>query len=92
MSRISVVSIFAALSVALLTFSLQAQHSPQENQPKPREAQADSSTPAEKAITESIAELEEESRQSVGVEISELGRTHPVQESFSRIRLFRRRI
>lgn len=64
MSRIIVVSIFAALSTALLTFSLQAQQSPAIEQVSPSGARPGSSTPSKAKITESVAELEEKSRQA----------------------------
>ncbi len=64
MSRINVVSIFAALSTLVLTLSLQAQQTPAPGQVSPSGDQPASSAPAKKKITESVAELEENSRQS----------------------------
>ena len=64
MSRIIVVSIFAALSTALLTFSLQAQQLPQSEPMSPSGAQPGSSAPSKAKIIESVAELEEKSRQA----------------------------
>jgi hypothetical protein len=63
MSRINVVSIFAALSALLLTFSLQAQQSPEPERVSPKDAQPGSSTPSKVKTIESVAELEENSRQ-----------------------------
>ena len=64
MSRINVVSILAALSVLLLTFSLPAQQSAESAQGNPTDTQLVSPAPAKKKIVESVAELEENSRQS----------------------------
>jgi sugar lactone lactonase YvrE len=64
MTRIKVVSMFAALSTLVLTFSIQAQQTPEPRQEKPSGAQPGSSAPVKKKITESVAELEENSRQS----------------------------
>ncbi len=64
MSRINVVSILAALSVLLLTFSLPAQQSAESAQGNPTDTQPVSPAPAKKKIVESVAELEENSRQS----------------------------
>ena len=64
MSRINVVSIFAALSTLLLAFSLQAQQAPEPKQASPNDAQPGSSVPAEAKPVESVAELEENSRQA----------------------------
>ncbi len=64
MSRINVVSILAALSALLLTISLQAQQSPVPPQASQEEAQQGSRAPEKKKTVESIAELEENSRQS----------------------------
>jgi hypothetical protein len=64
MSRINVVSIFAALATLLLTFSLQAQQPPEPKQASPNDAQPGSSTPSHAKPVESVAELEENSRQA----------------------------
>ena len=64
MSRINVVSFFAALSTLLLTFSLQAQQSPEPAQVNPKDAQTGSSTSSKAKKIQSVAELEENSRQS----------------------------
>jgi hypothetical protein len=64
MSRINVVSILAALSALLLTFSLPAQQSAESAQDSPTKTQPVSPAPATKKIVESVAELEENSRQS----------------------------
>jgi hypothetical protein len=64
MSRINVANILAALSATLLTFSLAAQQSAEPAQGNPKEAQRVSPAPAKKKIVESVAELEENSRQS----------------------------
>jgi sugar lactone lactonase YvrE len=58
MLKINTVSIFAAL---LLTFSLQAQQSPEPAQVSPRENQPGSRTPVQTKTVESVAELEENS-------------------------------
>jgi len=64
MSRINVVSFFAALSTLLLTFSLEAQQSPEPAQVNPKDAQTGSSTSSKAKKIQSVAELEENSRQS----------------------------
>ena len=64
MTRINVVCFFAAFSTLLLTFSLQAQQSPESAQVDPKDAQTGSSTSSEAKKTQSVAELEENSRQS----------------------------
>ncbi len=64
MSRINRVSVIAALSVLLLTVSLQAQQSPESEQASSEGNQAGSQAPAKIKIVESVEELEEKSRQS----------------------------
>jgi hypothetical protein len=64
MSRKNVVSIFAALSTLLLAFSLQAQQPPDSNQASPNDAQPGSSAPSHAKPVESVAELENNSRQA----------------------------
>jgi len=64
MSRINVVSIFAVLFTAVLTFSLPAQQSPESEQLRPKDAQSATSAPSKKKIIESVDELEENSRQA----------------------------
>ena len=64
MTRINVVCFFAAFSTLLLTFSLQAQQSPESAQVDPKDAQTGSSTSSEAKKPQSVAELEENSRQS----------------------------
>ena len=64
MSRINVVSIFAALSILLLSVSLQAQQSPDPQQVSPKDSQPGSSTLAKAKKIKSLTELEESSRQA----------------------------
>jgi hypothetical protein len=64
MSRINVVSIFAALSTLLLSVSLQAQQSPDPQQVRSKDSQPVSNTVAKAKKTKSLTELEESSRQA----------------------------
>jgi len=64
MTRIKAVSMFVALPTLMLTLSLQAQQTPAPAQESPSGDQPGSSAPVQKKITESVAELEENSRQT----------------------------